>query len=73
MTAGVGFLAASVDSVDWMEEAWDSGLNPDLWIYRARTEGILRKFFRMSVEVGRLPSIRSSFATHRSTSGCRSS
>lgn len=57
MTAAVGFLAASIDSGDWMEDAWDSGLNPDLWIYRKRSEAILRKFFRMSVEVGRLPSI----------------
>lgn len=56
MTAAVGFLAASIDS-DWIDEQWDSGGNPDLWIYRKRTEKILRKYFRMSVEVGRLPSI----------------
>ena len=63
MTAAVSFLAASID---WTEEAWDSGANPDLWIYRRRTEAILRKFFRMSVEVGRLPSILGSefFRTH---------
>jgi len=63
VTAAVGFLAASID---WTEEAWDSGANPDLWIYRRRTEAILRKFFRMSVEVGRLPSILGSefFRTH---------
>jgi DNA-directed RNA polymerase specialized sigma24 family protein len=57
VTAAVGFLAASIDSADWLEDAWDSGINPDLWLYRKRTEAILRKFFRMSVEVGRLPSI----------------
>jgi len=56
VTAAVGFLAASIDS-DWIDEHWDSGRNPDLWIYRKRTERILRKYFRMSVEVGRLPSI----------------
>jgi hypothetical protein len=50
VTAAVGFLAASIDSPDWMEDAWDSGANPDLWLYRRRTEAILRKFFRMSVE-----------------------
>lgn len=63
MTAAVGFLAASID---WTEEAWDPGANPDLWIYRRRAEAILRKFFRMSVEVGRLPSILGSefFRTH---------
>ncbi len=66
MTAAVGLLAASIDSREWLEDAWDSGLNPDLWMYRARTEAILRKFFRMSVEVGRLPSILGSefFRTH---------
>jgi DNA-directed RNA polymerase specialized sigma24 family protein len=66
VTAAVGFLAASIDSPEWLEDAWDSGLNPDLWMYRARTEAILRKFFRMSVEVGRLPSILGSefFRTH---------
>jgi len=66
MTAAVGFLAASIDSAEWLEEAWDSGRNPDLWLYRKRTEAILRKFFRMSVEVGRLPSILGSefFRTH---------
>jgi DNA-directed RNA polymerase specialized sigma24 family protein len=64
--APVGFLAASIDSAEWLEDAWDSGLNPDLWMYRARTEAMLRKFFRMSVEVGRLPSILESefFRTH---------
>ena len=63
VTAAVSFLVASID---WTEEAWDSGANPDLWIYRRRTEAILRKFFRMSVEVGRLPSILESefFRTH---------
>ena len=57
MTAAVGFLAASIDSSDWIDEQWESGSNPDLWIYRKRTEKLLRKYFRMSVEVGRLPSI----------------
>jgi DNA-directed RNA polymerase specialized sigma24 family protein len=66
MTAAVGFLAASIDPSDWIDDAWDSGANPDLWLYRRRTEAILRKLFRMSVEVGRLPSILGSefFRTH---------
>jgi DNA-directed RNA polymerase specialized sigma24 family protein len=55
VTAAVGFLAASIESSEWLDENW--GANPDLWIYRKRTEKILRKFFQMSVEVGRLPSI----------------
>ena len=57
MTGAVGFLAASVEPSEWLEDAWDSGRNPDLWIYRKRTESLLRRFFRMSVEVGKLPSI----------------
>jgi DNA-directed RNA polymerase specialized sigma24 family protein len=52
VTAAIGYLAASIDSAEWLEDAWDSGANPDLWLYRARTVAILRRFFRMSVEVG---------------------
>ena len=54
MTAALGFLAASAESFG---DSWDSGRNPELCFYRKRTEGILRRYFRMSVEVGRLPSI----------------
>jgi hypothetical protein len=57
MTAALGFLAASVDSSESLGDSWDSGRNPDLCFYRKRTEAILRRYFRMSVEVGRLPSI----------------
>jgi DNA-directed RNA polymerase specialized sigma24 family protein len=56
VTAAVGFLAASIESPEWFEE-WDSSRNPDLWLYRRRTAAILRRYFQMSVEVGRLPSI----------------
>jgi len=31
--------------------------NPDLWLYRGRTVGLLRRFMRFSLETGRLPSI----------------
>jgi hypothetical protein len=31
--------------------------DPDLWLYRDRTVGLLRRYFRISVEVGRLPSL----------------
>jgi RNA polymerase sigma factor (sigma-70 family) len=31
--------------------------DPSLWIYRATTKGMLVKYFRLSVEVGRLPSL----------------
>jgi hypothetical protein len=33
------------------------GHDPDLWLYRERTLGILRRYQRLSVESGRLPSL----------------
>jgi hypothetical protein len=33
------------------------GSDPDLWLYRERTLGLLRRYYRLSVEVGRLPSL----------------
>ena len=33
------------------------GSDPDLWLYRDRTLGLLRRYRRFSVEVGRLPSL----------------
>jgi hypothetical protein len=36
--------------------ATDSG-NPDMWLYRERTVALLRRYLRISIEVGRLPSI----------------
>ncbi|HZQ17178.1 MAG TPA: hypothetical protein VFA90_00540 [Terriglobales bacterium] len=34
-----------------------SGRNPDLWLYRERTIGLLKRYLRLSIEVGRLPSL----------------
>ncbi|MFZ0774590.1 MAG: hypothetical protein WCA49_09145 [Candidatus Sulfotelmatobacter sp.] len=31
--------------------------NPDLWLYRERTVGLLRRYMRLSLEAGRLPSV----------------
>lgn len=31
--------------------------DPDLWLYRDRTLGMLRRYLRLSIEVGRLPSL----------------
>jgi hypothetical protein len=31
--------------------------NPDLWLYRGRTVALLRRYMRLSLETGRLPSI----------------
>jgi hypothetical protein len=33
------------------------GLNPDLWLYRERTIALLKRYLRISIEVGRLPSL----------------
>ena len=33
------------------------GSDPDLWLYRKRTVGLLRRYMRLSIEVGRLPSL----------------
>ncbi len=39
------------------EVTHESGIDPDLWLYRERTVGMLKRYQRMSVEVGRLPSL----------------
>src|SRR5207249_1869324 len=31
--------------------------NPDIWLYRKRTIGLLRRYLRYSLETGRLPSV----------------
>jgi len=31
--------------------------DPDIWLYRDRTIALLRRYFRISIEVGRLPSL----------------
>src|ERR1700721_2494856 len=31
--------------------------NPDIWLYRKRTTGLLRRYMRLSLEAGRLPSV----------------
>ena len=32
-------------------------LDPGLWIYRQRTAALLQRYFRLSLEIGRLPSV----------------
>jgi hypothetical protein len=34
-----------------------SGADPDLWLYRESTVGMLRRYLRISIEAGRLPSL----------------
>jgi len=40
---------------EWHESALDR--NPDLWMYRSRTVALLRRYLRLSLETGRLPSV----------------
>lgn len=50
---GVGLASGEQrSSLSTMTEA-----NPDLWLYRDRTLGMLRRYVRLSTEVGRLPSL----------------
>lgn len=35
----------------------DSSSDPDLWLYRDRTAALLLRYLRLSIEVGRLPSL----------------
>jgi hypothetical protein len=37
--------------------ATTDGSNSDMWLYRERTVALLRRYLRISIEVGRLPSI----------------
>jgi predicted DNA-binding protein (UPF0251 family) len=36
---------------------WNQGENRDLWLYRDRTVGLLRRFLHLSLETGRIPSL----------------
>jgi DNA-directed RNA polymerase specialized sigma24 family protein len=56
MTEPIPYLAEEVnDGLDdyALSQPWD----PDLWLYRERTRGLLKRYLRLSVEVGRLPSL----------------
>ena len=52
--SGRGFHSHTVPA---SERHGASELDPRLWIHRQRTEGLLRRYFRLSLEVGRLPSM----------------
>ena len=36
---------------------WEWGADPDLWLYRHRTLALLYRYFKLSIEAGRLPSL----------------
>jgi DNA-directed RNA polymerase specialized sigma24 family protein len=54
MSGFVEWIAAEADSYV-QEEFLDR--DPDLWLYRDRTVGLLRRYLRFSLETGRLPSL----------------
>lgn len=49
--------AASAAAEVENSEAEETARDPELWLYRYRTLALLRRYFRLSVEVGRLPSL----------------
>jgi len=52
MTPGiVQYLAASEESLNWFEDSWDSGRNPDLWPYRHRTEALIETLRSRGVSI----------------------
>lgn len=52
-------VLATEDAKSEAEHEWDSmdASDPDLCLYRDRTVAILKRYARMSIEVGRLPSV----------------
>ena len=50
-SAPIPWTPAAVDAVDY------TPYDPDIWLYRQRTVSLLKRYIRMSVEVGRLPSL----------------
>jgi DNA-directed RNA polymerase specialized sigma24 family protein len=54
-------ISASAEQVmlhaDESENQTWRGTDPDLWLYRNRTIGLLKRYLQLSVEVGRLPSL----------------
>ena len=45
------------DKADYQGSPVELGSDPDLWLYRERTIALLRRYLRISIEVGRLPSL----------------
>ena len=45
------------EKTDYPSSPVELGGDPDLWLYRERTIALLRRYLRISVEVGRLPSL----------------
>ena len=50
-------LLAHVEDEPALQQGYPLDRNPDLWLYRERTVGLLRRYMRFSLETGRLPSL----------------
>lgn len=50
-------LEAPLQSPPLFQEEKNDGANPNVWLYRERTAALLRRYLRISIEVGRLPSL----------------
>ena len=57
MSTAVFVISAQQHYGPGMQQAREPGENPDLCLYRERTLCLLRRYMRLSVEVGRLPSL----------------
>ncbi len=57
MTAGIQSICSEHEVATSAETQELGGADPDLWLYRDRTIGMLRRYYRLSIEVGRLPSL----------------
>jgi DNA-directed RNA polymerase specialized sigma24 family protein len=47
----------AADELGILDHTQAPGSDPDLWLYRKRTVALLRRYLRLSIEVGRLPSL----------------
>jgi hypothetical protein len=52
-----GYVSSEFDANAVERNDGEIGRNPDLWLYRERTITLLKRYMRLSVEVGRLPSL----------------
>jgi hypothetical protein len=54
-----GFTSQYIPSIPEDQLGYDGPppANPEMWLYRERTIALLRRYLRISIEVGRLPSL----------------
>jgi len=55
ITMTIPFLTAN--NLETMNAPWCWGENPELGLYRRRTVALLRRYLRLSIETGRIPSL----------------